>query len=200
MGKAEFLAALADALRGLPPKDLERSLEFYGEMIDDGMEDGLSEEAATAALGPLEDIVEKILGETPLPRLMREKVRPSRSLRAWEIVLLVLGSPVWLPLLAAVAAVILALYAAVWAVIVSLYAVDLSFAACGIAGLGGIYLAIRSDNVAAGIWVLGVGLICAGIAIFLFFGFNQASRGILLVSKKALLGVKSRLVRKEAAL
>ena len=199
MGKEAFLAALRDALRGLPPKDLERSLDFYREMLDDRMEDGLSEEAAVAAMGPVEEIVAQILSETPLPKLVREKVRPRRALRAWEIVLLVLGSPVWLPLLAALAAVVLALYAAVWAVIVSLYAVDLSFAACGVAGLFGIYLAERTGNLAAGIMTLGAGLLCAGIAIFLFFGFNQATRGILLGSKRVVLGLKSRFVGKEAA-
>lgn len=199
MGKEEFLTALQDALHGLPAKDLERSLEFYGEMIDDRMEDGLSEEEAVAAIGPVEDLVAQILAETPLPRLVREKVRPHRGLRIWEIVLLVLGSPVWLPLLAAGVLVILAVYLVIWAVIVSLYAVDLSFAACGVAGLFGIYVAERTGNLAAGIMLLGAGFVCAGIAIFLFFGFNQATRGILLGSKRVVLGLKSRFVGKEAA-
>ena len=199
MRKEEFLTALRDALHGLPARDLERSLEFYREMIDDRMEDGLSEEEAVAAIGPVEDVVAQILSETPLPRLVREKVRPHRVLRIWEIVLLVLGSPVWLPLLAAAALVILSVYLVIWAVIVSLYAVDLSFAVCGVAGLFGIYLAERSGNLAAGIMMLGAGFICAGIAIFLFFGFNQATRGILLGSKRVVLGLKSRFVGKEAA-
>ena len=199
MRKEEFLGALRDALHGLPAKDLQRSLDFYGELIDDRMEDGLTEAEATAALGPVEDIVGTILAETPLPVLVREKIRPRRALRAWEIVLLVLGSPVWLPLLAAGAAVILALYLTVWAVIVSLYAVDLSFAVCGVAGLFGIYLAEQTGNLAAGIMMLCAGFLCAGIAIFLFFGFNQASRGILLGSKRAVLGLKSWFVGKEAA-
>lgn len=199
MCKEEFLSALQNALHGLPPKDLAQSLDFYGELIDDRMEDGLTEAEATAAVGPVEEIVEKILAETPLPRLVRETIRPHRTLRAWEIVLIVLGSPVWLPLLAAAALVVLALYLTVWAVIVSLYAVDLSFAACGIAGLFGIYLAERTGNLAAGIMMLGAGFVCAGIAIFLFFGFNQATRGILQGSKHVVLGLKSRFVGKEAA-
>lgn len=199
MRKEEFLTALRDALHGLPARDLERSLEFYREMIDDRMEDGLSEKEAVTAIGPVEDVVAQILSETPLPRLVREKVRPHRVLRIWEIVLLVLGSPVWLPLLAAAALVILSVYLVIWAVIVSLYAVDLSFAVCGVAGLFGIYLAERTGNLAAGIMMLGAGFICAGIAIFLFFGFNQATRGILLGSKRVVLGLKSRFVGKEAA-
>lgn len=197
MCKEEFLTALRGALQGLPSKDLERSLEFYREAIEDRVEDGMTEEEATADLGAVDSIVEKILGETPLPKLVREKVRPHRTLRVWEIVLLVLGSPVWLPLLAAVALVVLSVYLVVWAVIVSLYAVDLSFAVCGVAGLCGIYYGFRSGNMAAGLLILGAGLVCAGIAIFLFFGFNQASRGILWSSKKALVGIKARFVGKE---
>ena len=198
MDKQEFLTALTGALRGLPPQDLEQSLAFYREAVEDRVEDGMTESEAVADLGPLEEIVEKILGDTSLPKLVRETIRPRRALRAWEIVLLVLGSPVWLPLLAAAALVVLAVYIVVWAVIVSLYAVDFSFAVCGIAGLSGIYFAVRTGNVPTGVLLVGAGLVCAGIAIFLFFGFNQATRGILLGTKKAAVGLKSHFVGKEA--
>ncbi len=63
------------------------------------MEDGLSESEAIEAVGPVSQIVQQILMETPLPKLVKDKVKPRRSLKVWEIVLLVLGAPLWLSLL-----------------------------------------------------------------------------------------------------
>ena len=82
MKKNEFLWGLAEGLRGLPPEDLERWVDYYREMIDDRMDEGLSEEEAVADLGSLEQIRDQILTETPLPRLVKESVRPGqRGLR-----------------------------------------------------------------------------------------------------------------------
>ena len=61
MTKAEFLAELRAAISGLPEADIEKSLDFYSEMIDDRVEDGLSEEEAVAALGSVENIKTQIL-------------------------------------------------------------------------------------------------------------------------------------------
>ena len=98
MNKYEFLGRLRERLVGLPPKDIEKSLDYYAEIIADRVEDGMSEEEAVAALGTLDEIVAQILEDTPLPKLVKEKVRPKRALRTWEILLIVLGFPLWLPL------------------------------------------------------------------------------------------------------
>ena len=97
MTKAEFLAAVEGCLRGLSQSDIQKSLEYYSEMIDDRMEEGMSEADAVAAMGPIPEIVNQILMDLPLPKLVRARTRPSRTVRMWEILLLVLGSPVWLP-------------------------------------------------------------------------------------------------------
>ena len=44
MRKYEFLAELEKRLSSLSGEDKEERLTFYGEMVDDRMEDGLSEE------------------------------------------------------------------------------------------------------------------------------------------------------------
>ena len=43
MNKEQFLIELASALAGLPEEDIEKSLEFYSEMIDDRIENGMTE-------------------------------------------------------------------------------------------------------------------------------------------------------------
>ena len=61
MNKKEFLRVLSDALRGMPRAERARSLEYYGEMIQDRMEEGMSEEAAVACLGSADEIARQIL-------------------------------------------------------------------------------------------------------------------------------------------
>ena len=78
MNKQEFLKRLGAALSGLPEQDASERLSFYGEMIDDRMEEGLSEAAALAEIGPVEAVVRQIVAETPLPKLVKEKMRSGR--------------------------------------------------------------------------------------------------------------------------
>ena len=52
---------------------------------------------------------------------------------------------------------------------------------------------------AAVLLFLGAGLLCSGIALFLVFGFNQAARGILLLSKQFMLCIKALFKKKEEA-
>lgn len=200
MNRQEFFAALRSGLSGLPQEDVQRTLDFYGEMVDDYMEDGMSEGEAVAAVGPVRDIAAQILAETPLPKLVRAKVQPKQPLKAWEVVLLVLGSPVWLPLLFAAILVILSCYVAVWSVIVSLYAVDLSLVLCAVASIFGAFLSLPSNGVLPCIFLIGVGLMSAGLSVLLFFTFNKVSAWILRLSKRALLVVKFRFLQKEGSL
>ena len=94
MNKQEFLARLRKKLSGLPNKETEDRLTFYSEMIDDRMEDGLSEDEAVAAIGNLEEIVQQILGETPRPPVVVKPVKkakpPKDNTKLWLILLLIL--------------------------------------------------------------------------------------------------------------
>lgn len=196
MNKNEFLATLRERLNGLPEEDIIKSIDFYGEMLDDRIEDGMSEEEAVSDLGNIEEIISQILSAVSLPKLVKEKVKPKRALKAWEIVLLVLGAPLWIPLLATVILTVLAIYLSVWSVIISLYAVDLSIAVSGLACIGvAVALLFDGQFVPAGV-VFGTGLVCMGLAILLLFAFNMVTKGILWVSKKVLLGIKGLFIGK----
>ena len=199
MNKAEFLAALESGLAGLPQDEIDERLAFYGEMIDDRMEEGLPEEEAVAGIGPVDRTVSQIISDIPLTRLVKEKIRPKRSLRAWEIVLIVLGFPLWFPLLAAAGAVVLSLYVVLWALILTLWAVFAAFAACAAGGIALAVVWIVRGSVVPGIAMIGLGLFSAGIAIFLFFGCVGATKGTARLTKKILLGIKTLFIRKESA-
>ncbi len=189
MGKKEFLDRLRKGLSGLSQEEIKERLTFYSEMIDDRMEEGLSEEDAVQAVGSAEDIAAQITVDT----------KPKRRLKAWEIVLLALGSPIWLSLLIAAFAVIVSLYASLWSVIISLWAVFGALAGCALgiiaAGIG----FIVGGNGLTGIAMIGAGFVCAGLAIFLFYGCKTATIGTLLLTKKLVLWTCNRFIRKEAA-
>ena len=190
MNKERFLAELRRQLSGLPQRELEERLSFYSEMIDDRMEDGIPEEEAVAEIGGVDSVREQIASEIPLTALVREKVRPGRRLKGWEIVLLVLGAPLWLPLLIAV-------YLVLWAAAVCVYAADLSLAACAVAGFAGVFLYLKNGNPAGALFSLGAGLACAGLAILLFFASTGISKAILRLTRRALLGIKTSIIGKE---
>lgn len=199
MNKQEFLAQLRKGLSALPEEDIYERLTFYSEMIEDRMEEGSSEEDAVQALGSVDALVSQTVAETPLSKLVKEKIKPKRKLKAWEIVLLVLGAPVWLPLLLAALAVVFAVYVVLWSVVLVLWAVFLALAACGLAGVAaGIYFTVKG-NVPTGLAVIGAGLVCAGIAVFWFFGCKAATKGIIALTKKCALALKNCFIKKEEA-
>ncbi len=197
MNKQEFISALRAKLSGLPQKDIEDRLNFYSEMIDDRIEDGLTEEAAISEIGSVEEIAAQIIEEIPLAKIVKEQVKPKRKLKAWEIVLLAVGSPLWVPLLLAAFVVILALYIVLWSLILSLWAVFGALAAFGGGGtiLGVGYLLV--GHALSGCFLISASLLSAGVSIFLFFGCMAATKGALLLTKKIVLKVKNSFVGKE---
>ena len=144
-------------------------------------------------MGSVDEIASQIISEVPLTKIVREKIKPKRRLKAWEIALIVAGSPVWLALTIATLAVIFSLFAAMWAVIAALWA---SLVALGVCSVGGVVygvVLIAGGGVTTGFEAIGVALICAGLTVFAFFGCLQATKGALQTRKVVDL-VKNRIV------
>ena len=197
MSKQEFIDKLRAKLSGLPKQELEERLNFYSEMIDDRMEEGHSEKEAVSEIGSVDEIAAQIVADIPLVKIAKEKIQPKRRLIAWESMLLVLGSPIWLSLLIAAFAVILSLYASLWSVIISLWAVFGSLVCCAFGGIVAGIVFVLSGNGLTGIAMFGAGFLCAGLSIFLFFGCKTATKGTLLLTKKIALGIKNYFVKKD---
>ena len=199
MNKETFLAELRNALRGFPEEDIEERVAFYSEMIDDRMEEGLTEEEAIAQTGAIQNIVSQTIADTPLHKLVKENARTRKPMSTGEIVLLVVGSPLWLALGIAFLAVMLALYIILWALLVALWAIEVSFIVSALACVASaVYLFIQGESIYA-LMALGAGLFLAGLSIFLFFGCVAASKGIVKLTGKIAVGIKSLFIRKENA-
>ena len=199
MTKHEFITQLRDRLSELPEREVEERLSFYVEMIDDRIEDGRTEQEAVADLGSLDEVVAQIVADIPLLQIAKKRIKPTRRLKAWEIVLLAVGSPVWASLLIAALAVLIALYASFWAIIVSLWAAFGSLASCALGGvISGLALSVGA-NLPAGMALIGAGIVCAGLSILLFFGCKAATKGLVVLASKTVLAVKRCLIKKEGA-
>lgn len=199
MSKKEFLSTLQKGLSGLPGDEIKERLNFYSEIIEDRMEEGLSEEEAVLAVGTVEEIVTQAVSEIPFTKIAKERIKPKRHLKVWEIVLLALGSPIWLSLGIAVGAVILALYVSLWSVIISLWAVFGSLGSCFLAGMIAGIIFISTENVFSGIAMIGIGIVCAGLSIFMFYGCKTSTKGILILTKKIAVWIKNLFIKKEVA-
>lgn len=198
MRKQEFLVSLKARLSGLPRKEVEERLGFYREMIDDRMEEGMPEERAVAAVGSVEKVASQIIAEVPLSAIVKGEIRNKRKLSGWEIALLVLGFPLWFPLLISVFSIGLSLYLSIWSIVVSLWAIFISMLACGFSGVivGGVFIGM--GNQPAEIVLIGASLVCLGITILFSFACKAATKGMVLFTKKMVLGLKNCFVKKEA--
>lgn len=197
MNKEEFINELRQKLSGLPKEDIEERVSFYREIIEDHMEDGVSEEEAVASIGSVDSVVEQIMSEIPLTKLVKQKVKPKNKMKTWQIVLIAVGSVVWVPLLIAFAAVAFALYIVLWALVICVYAIALSFAVSAIASIASIAVYGAEGNVAGILYSIAAGLIMAGLAILMFFASIAITKGVIKLTGKIILGIKTSFVGKE---
>lgn len=196
MNKQEFITELKNKLFCLPYQDIEKSVEYYSEIIDDSVEDGMSEEEAVASLGDIDEIVSQILMETPITTLVKEKVKQGRTLQAWEIVLLVLGSPIWLSLGIAVVSVVFSLYIAVWAVVFSLFVVVLALFVTVLAFLIASVCLLFTKAYLQSALFLGAAFVIAGVTILLFLGSWYTAKGIGVLTKMIFKSIKTSFIKK----
>ena len=193
MTKVEFFTALSNNLKDLPKIELREHINFYNEMIADRMEEGLSEEEAVAMIGSADDIAAQIRFDF-VPVAKGNK----REFKAWEIVFLVLGSPIWLSLLIAAAAVVFSLYIVIWALVVSLWAVFVSLICAGFTlVLSFIIGFIAGWNILNIVAVVGCGFVCIGLSIFMFFACKAITKGVVILSKNIALWIKKCFTKKE---
>lgn len=176
MTKREFLRSLSRALSLLKFSERQRTIAYYSEMIDDAIDAGESEEEVIARLGSPDEIAAQILSEAASRGELKKKVNPLSA------ILMVLGSPVWLPLLLAavivVGSIVFVIYVVAWALIIVAFAVVFALVAAGIAGCIGLF-AMMARNAAGAFFIFGAGLVCSGLAMFLIIPLWTASKQIV---------------------
>ena len=197
MNREIFLHQLRIRLSQLPEPEIEKRLEYYSELIEDMVEDGMSEEDAVASFGDINQIAQGIMETTALSTLVKTTVKPKNGWSTAAIVIAIVGSPLWVSLLLAFAAVIASVYLVIWSLIISIFAVVLSL------GLLGIYLFFKS------FWLLGAGfptviytigsrLGLMGFCLLSFLGAKVAILGLIQLTRWIFVQIKSLFIKKEA--
>lgn len=166
MNKQEFLAAVRKEIGTLSSEDIRRSLDFCAEIIDDRMDDGMTEAEAVAAFGSVQDAARQILEDAPVPKKPKKRGVPALM---WATV--IIWGPVWISLLISL-----------WGIVVSLYA---SAAAVAVSALGSFLVTVAAlAQPLNGFFTVGTGFLLAGISILLFLLSGYAAKGTVWVGKK----------------
>ena len=182
MSKQSFLNELKKRLSPLSKKEILEHLNFYNEMIDDMVEEGIGEEEAVLRIGSAEEIALQILSERDGEKCCGTS---TKKYTGGEITLLILGSPLWVTLAISALAVVFSLYVVLWSCVISLWAVFLSIAACAPVGvIGGIIYTFGELRV-TGFALIGIGVFFVGLSILLFDACKAAMRGAVILTANA---------------
>lgn len=180
MTRDEFLGRLGELLACLPAEQVEETKAFYAEAIADRMEDGMSEEEAVAAMGTPGEVAEATLDDLPaVPRAIARARRRSTAL-LW--VLTIVGSPVWVPLLVAFAAVAVTVYICIWVLALCVWIIAVALGSAGIAELLFAACGVVIGHVPYVLASAGMGLAFLGAALLVGAGAWEASKQIARLS------------------
>ncbi len=209
MTKEEFLNELRSRLSFLPSSEVAPFISYYREMIEDRMEEGMSEADAVAGLGDIGRIVEVIQYDMPVTSLVvssvkektnQAKARAESRWPAWGkgllVALLIIGSPLWISLLIAAGAVLFSLLAVKLSVIIAVAAVVVALAVASLAALVFGCVMLFSEP-AAGVALIGAGLLGIGLTILAYLLAVIVIKGIFQLIKLFIRWIKGLFVKRE---
>lgn len=196
MNKLEFKNILNKKLSSFPKKEVDERINFYLEIIDEYIEDGMSEEEAIKMIASTDEIVNEIVSDIPLVKIATEKIKIKRKLSGLEITLLIVGFPIWFSLLAAFIAFVIALYASLWSVVVSMWACFASFAATSVASvlLAIFYFITGQTSLAFGF--ISSMFVLLGLSILFYLLCKLLTKYTIILAKKIVFSIKMLFIKK----
>ena len=162
MDKTQFCALLGNKLKPyLSPKEIYKTLNFFEEMIDDRIDEGLSEEEAVSQLGDINIIVDQILDEHNIGKKQTKLVWRfiPRELGFINIVLLF---PAWITIFSLIVSLFIVILSIIFSIVLSIIAIF----------IGGILLILKSPfyliyerNISYFLDTLGFGFVNSGAGL-----------------------------------
>ena len=202
MLREEYLNELRDKLTQNNISGIDGMIEFYDEAISDRIEDGMSEEEAVAAMEETDSIVKAAKLDKPITALMADRAREKHKEASESghgtlfVVLMIVGFPIWFPLLVSFLAIIFSLYIAMWAIVVSFYAVELSFAITAVASLLGAFTFMMGQiPFATAIAFLGCTFVFTGLTLLLWKPVVAITKWMISIIKVVFRSIKSIFVK-----
>ena len=197
MTKEAFLQELIQRLHQLPPEEVKRQRDYYDELLQDMMEDGMDEAEAVSKLGDPAQIAQDILEDTSLHTLVKTRIRPKNGWTTAAVIAAIVGAPLWLPLGLALLATGFAVVVSIWAVIFSIFVVVLSLLVAGVFVFCKGF-ALFPLGFGTGLFSLGAGLVMLGVGCLVFVAAVYGSTALLHGSKWIYRKVKGLFIAKEA--
>ena len=162
MDKTQFCALLGNKLKPyLSPKEMYKTLNFFEEMIDDRIDEGLSEEEAVSQLGDINLIVDQILDEHNIGKKQTKLVWRFIP-RELGFIITVLLFPAWITIFSLVASLFIVVLSIIFSIVLSIIAIF----------IGGILLILKSPyyliyerNISYFLDTLGFGFIISGAGL-----------------------------------
>ena len=149
----------------------------------------------------MDKIVKDIMQEVSLSSLMRSRISSSKEKaknKGLWIALVIIGSPIWFPLMISFFLVLLSIYIVAWSIILTIYVIEISFSVSFFAGIiTGIVLCVNS-NPELGLVTFGLSFILAGITTLLFKPIILLTKQFALFTVFITKKFKSILIKKEA--
>ncbi|WP_042351785.1 DUF1700 domain-containing protein [Bacillus massiliigorillae] len=186
MNKETYLKQLESKLKRLPSYEVEAALEYYNEYFDEAGEENVQQ--VIKELGSPAQVASKILADYAIKDLDSHPESTKKGFSAiWIIILAILASPIALPLVIAVGALIFAFVLLFISLAFAGFALTISLIIAGIASVvAGV--AVLAQHIPTAIFFIGIGLTATGIGILIFSPvislIKKGSRAIALSLKK----------------
>ena len=114
MDKGYFLYQLRSKLsnnNGLTEDEIEKTVAYYSEIIEDLKENGMSESDAINSLGPIDEIIKNTLKD-------QDTKQKDNTVRNIVLAVVILLCPLWIPLIGAVISAMLGVIATVLGIVI----------------------------------------------------------------------------------
>lgn len=196
MKKEEFLNKLRDELENANINNVEDIIEYYEEMIDDRIDDGMTEKKAVASIDGIDTIVKNELLDRPMATIIKEKVKDEaekaekNGTKTLWLVLLIIGIPVWFPLIIGLLGGLFGLCCGVWGIIIALFATILGLSVAAIACIGTGLISIFTMPTSMTLATITAGIILAGVSMILIPLAVTIAKGMISVIKRLFKAIK----------
>lgn len=179
MTKSTFIDTLRGLLESLNEDECNKFISYYEEIIEDYKESGLTEEEVIKKIGSPQSIAKNILSEEDSININI----PSFNSKILNIILLILGFPLWGSLLLTVVLLILSAYIIIWCIPFTTGVSSIAFLAAALFSIVGSPF-MMADVLTVGIVQLGLGIASVGIFILLGFITIYLSKKFIFITKQ----------------
>jgi uncharacterized membrane protein len=162
MNKAIFLKELGIHLQKMKNADKDRFLSFYDEMISDYIEDGMTEEDAVVKVGTPKKVAEELLENYDTVKINMSMT----GSKVINILLLILGFPLWGSLALVVILLLASSYVIIWCLPFTTGVGSIGLFTTSILSIIGSPF-IMANSLPLGIIQLGTGIAAIGFSVLL---------------------------------